>query len=399
VLLLVLIFVLVAFGLLLVALVTGTAAWAWVSVVVSVAAAGALVYDWAQRRAAVKSSVANRAPRGQFSAPTNLAEPPTTAIPALGHAVTDPPTEVFAAIRPSSGVGPPVADAPETVAIPAVSSPPGSPDRPSSAVPDGRRSGDQQSPSVTTESGDRTNVPNSAAASLTGDKAEEKATSESGKTGDRGIALAAGAAGAVVAGAAAARSNTTGPPRADEPKDARPAGGERPTDTTEQRSGGPAEPDRGGKPAEPARSTEPARSGEPARAEGRPDQRPDGAPDSRPDSGASEGWPRGRTSANRNEGSRVDASRGDANRDPNRGDPNRGDASRPDATSIRQDHDCASKVERICLDHQLPVQLPARARRRPMNARKLRNGETALAMAVAPVCPTGPARGDYLSHG
>jgi hypothetical protein len=284
VLLLVLIFVLVAFGLLLVALVTGTAAWAWISVVVSVAAAGALVYDWAQRRAAVKASAGERAPRGQFAAPTNMVEPPTTAIPVMGGAVTDPPTEVFAAIRPNSGVGPSVADAPETVAIPAVPPPSGSPDRPSSAVPDGSQSGDTRSPSVTSASGDRSNVPNSGASSLTGDNAGEKAPSESGKSGDRIGGVAAGAAGvaaagAVAAGASAARSAakgrdaepaeaddrarddwardsraTDGRPAAGRPADARPVDAERGTDRPEARVGGPAEPDRPAKAGEPVTS-------------------------------------------------------------------------------------------------------------------------------------------------
>jgi hypothetical protein len=298
VLLLVLIFVLVAFGLLLVALVTGTAAWAWISVVVSVAAAGALVYDWAQRRAAVKTGAGERAPRGQFAAPTNMVEPPTTAIPVMGGAVTDPPTEVFAAIRPNSGVGPSVADAPETVAIPAVPPPSGSPDRPSSAVPDGSQSGDAQSPSVTSASRDRSNVPNSGASSLTGDNAGEKAPSESGKSGDRigGVAAgaagaaAAAAAGAVAAGASAARSAakgreaepaepddrarddratddrardsraTDGRPAAGSPADARPVDAERGTDRSETSVGGPAEPDRSAKTGEPAETGEPAKS-------------------------------------------------------------------------------------------------------------------------------------------
>ena len=277
-LLLVLIFVLVAFGLLLVALVTGTAAWAWISVVVSVAAAGALVYDWAQRRAAVKTGAGERAPRGQFAAPTNMIEPPTTAIPVMGGAVTDPPTEVFAAIRPNSGVGPSVADAPETVAIPAVPPPSGSPDRPSSAVPDGSQSGDAQSPSVTSASGDRSNVPNSGVSSLTGDNAGEKAPSESGKSADRIGGVAAGAAGvaaagAVAAGAAAARSAAKGrdaePAEGDDrarddrarddraaagrPADARPVDAERGTDRSETRVGGPAEPDRPAKAGEPVK--------------------------------------------------------------------------------------------------------------------------------------------------
>jgi len=273
VLLLVLIFVLVAFGLLLVALVTGTAAWAWISVVVSVAAAGALVYDWAQRRAAVKTGAGERAPRGQFAAPTNMIEPPTTAIPVMGGAVTDPPTEVFAAIRPNSGVGPSVADAPETVAIPAVPPPSGSPDRPSSAVPDGSQSGDTQSPSVTSASGDRSNVPNSGASSLTGDNAGEKAPSESGKSADRIGGVAAGAAGvaaagAVAAGAAAARSAAKGrdadPAEGDDrarddraaagrSADARPVDAERGTDRSETRVGEPAEPDRPAKAGEPVK--------------------------------------------------------------------------------------------------------------------------------------------------
>jgi hypothetical protein len=301
VLLLVLIFVLVAFGLLLVALVTGTAAWAWISVVVSVAAAGALVYDWAQRRAAVKTGAGERAPRGQFSAPTNMTEPPTTAIPVMGNAVIDPPTEVFAAIRSNSGVGPSVADAPETIAIPAVSTPSGSPDRPSSAVPDGAQSGDAQSPSVTSVGGDRSNVPNSGASSLTGDNAEEKTPSESTKSGDRiggAVAGAAGAAaaGAALAGASAARSaakgreteptddrsedsrSTDSRPSGARAADARPVDAERGADRSETTAGGPAEPDR------------PALGGEPVKVDGGPE-------DGRETRTKADAVPRGRANA------------------------------------------------------------------------------------------------------
>ncbi len=95
-LLLVLMFVLAAFGLLLIALVTGTAAWAWVSVVVSVAAAGVLVFDWAKRRAAVGDGDRVGAPLGV----SDVVDPPTTMIPALGSR-TEPVTEVFPALRTS----------------------------------------------------------------------------------------------------------------------------------------------------------------------------------------------------------------------------------------------------------------------------------------------------------
>jgi len=234
VLLLVLIFVLVAFGLLLVALVTGTAAFAWISVVVSVAAAVALVYDWAQRRAAVKTAVSERAPRGQFSAPTNLVEPPTTAIPVLGNRVLDPATEVFPAIRPNSGARPSGADVAGTVAIPPVSTPSGSPDRPSSAEPDGGRSGDRQSPSVMPVGAGRTNVPNSGKSSPSGDNAEEKAAAESGKPREGAGEVAAGVPESASASGSPAgipalpmagrpRDGETGRTRDGEPSEARPS--------------------------------------------------------------------------------------------------------------------------------------------------------------------------------
>ncbi|MDQ2710281.1 MAG: hypothetical protein M3Z25_22825, partial [Actinomycetota bacterium] len=76
-LLLVLIFVLAAFGLLLAALWTGSAAWAWASVAVSVAAAGALVFDWVQRRAAVSDGSRAGSPMRTAA----MVDPPTTALP------------------------------------------------------------------------------------------------------------------------------------------------------------------------------------------------------------------------------------------------------------------------------------------------------------------------------
>lgn len=170
-LLLVLIFVLAAFGLLLVALVTSTAAWAWISVAVSVAAAGALVYDWAQRRAAARSGGGgDRALSGPAPVPTGIPEPPTTAIPVMGGAMTDPATEVFPAVRPNSPGRPPVADAPETVAFRPVAPPSGSPDRPSSAEPDGGRSADRWSPRVTPAAKGGPEKPDSAVSTPTSER-------------------------------------------------------------------------------------------------------------------------------------------------------------------------------------------------------------------------------------
>jgi hypothetical protein len=149
VLLLVLIFVLAAFGLLLVALVTGTAAWAWVSVVVSIAAAGLLVYDWAQRRAAVRSNgVAERAPLGaRPTVPMHVEESPTTAIPLPGN-VPEPATEIFPALRSEYSASSSGAD----VVKATPDSVPSDPfDRPSGARPAGSdvsTLGDQESPSV-----------------------------------------------------------------------------------------------------------------------------------------------------------------------------------------------------------------------------------------------------------
>src|SRR4030088_2835504 len=84
---------------LLVALVTGTATWAWVSVAVSVAAAGVLVYDWTQRRAAISDGDRIALPvRG--SSPTG--EPPTTGYQPMAPQ-RDPATE---AIQPLRGTPP-----------------------------------------------------------------------------------------------------------------------------------------------------------------------------------------------------------------------------------------------------------------------------------------------------
>jgi hypothetical protein len=170
VLLLVLIFVLAAFGLLLVALVTGTAAWAWISVAVSVAAAGALVYDWAQRRSAIRSGGGgDRTLGGAVPPSAGHYEPPTAAIPVMGGAMMDPRTEVFQPVRPSPPVRPPVADAPETVAFRPVTPPPSSPERPSGAQPDGATAGEQWSPRVTAGGRGRSDAPKSPAAAPSGD--------------------------------------------------------------------------------------------------------------------------------------------------------------------------------------------------------------------------------------
>lgn len=161
-LLLVLIFVLAAFGLLLVALVTGTAAWAWISVVVSVAAAGILVADWAKRRAAVRTSAVGEPSAGRPpGVPMHIEESPTTAIPVP---VSEPATEVFPALRQSYDARSSVANDDRTTAIP---TPSGSSGRPSGAQSDVIRSGDPQSPRVTSGSnvGGEAGSPNSSAQS------------------------------------------------------------------------------------------------------------------------------------------------------------------------------------------------------------------------------------------
>jgi hypothetical protein len=179
VLLLVLIFVLAAFGLLLVALVTGTAAWAWISVVVSVAAAGVLVYDWAQRRAAVRSGndrpAMPRPPMMPMLRPHE--EPPTTAIPVQGHN-TEPATEVFPALRPAypaspSGAGP---VGPAVGAMPS-----GSSGRPPGAEPDAGNLAESPSHSVTSAGSSTPKESERSISAPTGDTGEAKSPPELGK--------------------------------------------------------------------------------------------------------------------------------------------------------------------------------------------------------------------------
>lgn len=188
-LLLVLIFVLAAFGLLLVALVTGTAAWAWISVAVSVAAAGALVYDWAQRRAAIRSGGGgDRTLGGAAPLAGRGHELPTAAIPVMGGAMMDPRTEVLPPVRSSPPVRPPVADAPETVAFKPMSPPPGSPGRPSGAQPEGATAGEQWSPRVTAGGRDRSDAPRSPAGTPSGDHDGGNAEERTSRLGAAGAA-------------------------------------------------------------------------------------------------------------------------------------------------------------------------------------------------------------------
>ncbi|MBV9312747.1 MAG: hypothetical protein JO100_03195 [Pseudonocardia sp.] len=142
----VLIFVLVAFALLLAALVTGSAAWAWVSVMISVAAAGALFYDWVQRRAAAKGG--GRAT--QFgSASTEMIDPPTTTIPAVGS-TADPATEVFSAVRvPDRELEVAGVDRDQSAGRPLVATPSSSAEQPPGAQQDEVQPTDTRSQNVT----------------------------------------------------------------------------------------------------------------------------------------------------------------------------------------------------------------------------------------------------------
>jgi hypothetical protein len=242
VLLLVLIFVLAAFGLLLVALVTGTAAWAWVSVVVSVAAAGLLVYDWAQRRAAVRSNgVGERARAGaRPTVPVHIEESPTTAIPLLGN-VPEPPTEVFPALRSEYSASSSGAD---EVKATADSMPSDSFDRPSGAEPDVSTSRVQQSPSVISTTSDSSNEADAVASERPDDRSMNKPDAEFGKV----PAVAAGAVKDKVSGVASDAKSAEGPATkwAGEPKQGElkaPKQGEQ--KTVEQKTEG------GAKPAQP----------------------------------------------------------------------------------------------------------------------------------------------------
>lgn len=233
-LLLVLIFVLAAFGLLLVALVTGTAAWAWISVAVSVAAAGALVYDWAQRRAAIRSGGGgDRTLGGAAPLARGPHEPPTAAIPVMGGAMMDPRTEVFPPVRSSPPARPPVADAPETVAFRPTPPPPGSPERPSGAQPDGATAGEQWSPRVTAggrgRSDARPDAPKSPAGAPSGDPDGGKAEERTSRLGAAGAAMGRDVEGGGSSDSAGPKGRRTPPARdqSDQWKPKQPAKAER----------------------------------------------------------------------------------------------------------------------------------------------------------------------------
>jgi hypothetical protein len=121
VLLLVLVLVLIAFGLLVVALLSGSALWAWVSVAVSVVAAGVLLVDWLQRRAAVRN-----ADRQQVA---------QAAPPEWSGFDADPVTEQIPVIRPEAVAPAEDIAAAETVVVAPVDRPPVSPQPPSGAPP------------------------------------------------------------------------------------------------------------------------------------------------------------------------------------------------------------------------------------------------------------------------
>lgn len=233
-LLLVLIFVLAAFALLLLALVTGTAAWAWISVVVSVVAAGILVYDWAQRRAAVRTGAGDRpVPQYQPMVPVRHEEPPTTAIPAVGH-LPEPATEVFPALNQQQGAGswpsgsaygqppsgpitggpvPVGASAPGATSGPASDqTPPSSAERPSGAESESGKEAEFSSQSVTAGKSEAAPKAEDDAATADSDSTEHKGYSDAGK------AAAAGATGLAAAGAASAASSWFGGNRDSESK-------------------------------------------------------------------------------------------------------------------------------------------------------------------------------------
>ncbi|WP_051581135.1 hypothetical protein [Pseudonocardia acaciae] len=252
-LLLVLIFVLAAFGLLLVALVTGTAAWAWISVAVSVAAAGALVYDWAQRRAAIRSGGGgDRTLSGVGQMSAGAQEPPTAAIPVMGGAMMDPRTEVFQPVRQGPPARPPVADAPETVAFRPASPPPGSPERPLGAQPDGGTPGEQWSPRVTPGGRDRSDAPDSPGVAPSGDREGVNAAERTTRFGD-----GKSGTGRDTEGDPKQRRTPPGRDQAEQWKPRQPANAERPPADEDERAkaGAPKPPKRPAPDADSARTT------------------------------------------------------------------------------------------------------------------------------------------------
>ncbi|GEL20947.1 hypothetical protein [Pseudonocardia asaccharolytica] len=177
-LLLVLILVMIAFGLLVVALLSGSVLWAWVSVAVSVGAAGVLLVDWMQRRAAVKAGAdAGRSVPPQI--PTAIAEPATEIIPIVPAGGPAPGAPAGAGHGGSGrGDDPEVdASASEATTVLPVIQPPGSADRPSGAGEDIIPSGIFSSPSVTESCVD---VPGPGVGA-----AAEPEASESGPAADR----------------------------------------------------------------------------------------------------------------------------------------------------------------------------------------------------------------------
>ncbi|MFC5993358.1 hypothetical protein ACFQE5_03915 [Pseudonocardia hispaniensis] len=152
-LLLVLILVMIAFGLLVVALLSGSVLWAWVSVAVSVGAAGVLLVDWMQRRAAVKAGaeIGRPIPPPLPAVPPVDSEPATEIIPivpAVGSAPGVPDGAGVGGVGGGDGpeIEPSASDA--TTVLPVVQ-PSGSADGPSGAGESSTPSGVFSSPSVT----------------------------------------------------------------------------------------------------------------------------------------------------------------------------------------------------------------------------------------------------------